>query len=142
MENVQILEGTDGGVGGLIIRKKKNVDKDDDAKFVAPKLPHLENRSLLGLDILAAKKEKEREEASKIKEPTKVKERSYRRKHEETPSHTGGVADEAKNVVMKGRTRNEIEDFTYLPKTMVNICFNYIKRGSLKGRSTHPSFHK
>ena len=96
MENVQILEGTDGGVGGLIIRKKKNVDKDDDAKFVAPKLPHLENRSLLGLDILAAKKEKEREEASKIKEPTKVKERSYRRKHEETPSHTGGVADEAK----------------------------------------------
>ena len=96
MANVQILEGTDGGVGGLIIRKKKNVDKDDDAKFVAPKLPHLENRSLLGLDILAAKKEKEREEASKIKEPTKVKERSYRRKHEETPSHTGGVADEAK----------------------------------------------
>ena len=99
MENVQILEGTDGGVGGLIIRKKKNVDDVDNAKFVAPKLPHLENRSLLGLDILAAKKEKEREEASIIKEP-----RNYRRKHEETPSHTGGVADEAK------RRRDERKD--------------------------------
>ena len=107
MENVQILEGTDGGVGGLIIRKKKN--DDDDAKFVAPKLPHLENRSLLGLDILAAKKEKEREEASKIKETTKFKEgpstqKNFRRKHEETPSHTGGVADEAK------RRRDERKD--------------------------------
>jgi pre-mRNA-splicing factor ATP-dependent RNA helicase DHX38/PRP16 len=113
-ENIHRLEGTGPQVGGLVIRKKKTED-DEDSPRVA-KLPHLENKSLLGLDKLAELKEKERAMAKKVKdlEDEKIfnkkprgssenddvdkdkKSRHYRKSHEETPSHTGGVSKDAK----------------------------------------------
>ena len=87
-ENVHRLEGSGEVKGGLIIRKKK---VEDD--FKAPKA------SLLGLDKLAALKEKERKEneeessASKRFKSVEKKEesRKYRGHLEETPTYTGGV---------------------------------------------------
>jgi pre-mRNA-splicing factor ATP-dependent RNA helicase DHX38/PRP16 len=87
-ENVHRLEGSGEVKGGLIIRKKKNEDD-----FKAPKA------SLLGLDKLAALKEKERKEseeessASKRFKSVEKKEdsRRYRGQYEETPTYTGGV---------------------------------------------------
>ena len=100
-ENIHRLEGTEPGVGGLIIRKKKI---DEDASSSKFKLPHLEKRSLLGLDKLAAIKEKERKDSDQKKELDRFKvkskssdaDRKYRRPQEETPTYTGGVNPEAK----------------------------------------------
>ncbi|KAB7499317.1 Pre-mRNA-splicing factor ATP-dependent RNA helicase PRP16, partial [Armadillidium nasatum] len=111
-----ILEGTAGGFGGLIIRKKV---KDSDDGFKVPAPP--KKVSLLGLDKLAALKRKMNEEevSSKMKRRNSssssssssssedsdresdeknfkkdVKDRGrreYRSKYDETPSYTGGV---------------------------------------------------
>ena len=89
------------GQGGLIIKKKKkDYDEDETSQFAVPKLPHLEGRSLLGLDKLAAEKRKEAQERelAKFKEKSRHddnKQRTYRRPAEETPSYTG-VSKEAK----------------------------------------------
>ena len=89
------------GQGGLIIKKKKKNDDEETSKFAVPKLPHLEGRSLLGLDKLAAEKRKEAQEKelTKFKEKSRHdndnKQRTYRRPAEETPSYTG-VSKEAK----------------------------------------------
>ena len=89
-ENIHRLEGSNSSVGGLVIRKKTSEDNE----FTTPKLPHLAQKSLLGLDRLAAQKEKE-----KFKEKSKtahedIEKRKYRRSNE-TPSYTGGVSREA-----------------------------------------------
>lgn len=84
--------------------KKPQKDENGDKTFATPKLPHLERKSHLGLDKLAAEKEKERQ-ASKFKEVHKDdRKREYRAPREETPSHTGGVSREAK------RKRDERRD--------------------------------
>ncbi|KAK3872153.1 hypothetical protein Pcinc_022755 [Petrolisthes cinctipes] len=119
-EMSHVLEGTRGGIGGLIIRKKK----DDDSTFKKPALPI--KGSVLGLDKLAALKRKMREdedlEINKFKDRKtdsdsdsdddsyddmknrdsekifeKKKERGYRSKYDETPTYTGGVSKEVKD---------------------------------------------
>ncbi len=87
-DNIHRLEGSGEVKGGLVIRKKKAEDG-----FKAPKA------SLLGLDKLAALKEKERKEieedlsaAKRFKSVEKKDEsRRYREQYEETPTYTGGV---------------------------------------------------
>jgi hypothetical protein len=98
-ENIHRLEGSGEVRGGLVIRKKK---AEDD--FKTPQ------SSLLGLDKLAALKEKEKERlssddkqnesaAKKLKscddgEARKQSDehRKYRSRYDETPTHTGGVS--------------------------------------------------
>lgn len=112
-----ILEGSDGGFGGLIIRKTKK--ETDEEGFRVPAPP--KKGSLLGLDKLAALKRKIRDDKSSNsscstrrrkssssssssedeEEDTKFRRgerhdwgktgREYRSKYEETPSYTGGV---------------------------------------------------
>lgn len=73
-ENIHRLEGT-VTQGGLIIRKKKNDDSVD--KFAMPKT------SALGLDKLAAKKEKEKKElAEKLEEKKRVLEETVEKVEE------------------------------------------------------------
>ena len=55
-ENIHRLEGSNSSVGGLVIRKKKS--NEDEDKFAAP--AQLGQKSLLGLDRLAAIKQFER----------------------------------------------------------------------------------
>lgn len=113
-ENIHRLEGTgnSSGGGGLVVRKKKAEDQDE---FKVPKV------SLLGLDKLAAIKEKERRELEG-KSDTDSKRfklidkgnaasddrRQFRKYSDETPTHTGGVAREAYEK-RKERERREKE---------------------------------
>ncbi len=86
-ENIHRLEGTETK-GGLIIRKKKTDDEE-------PKTPR---SSLLGLDRLAAQREKEKEkgnEAFRRPSSSEEKKKHWRTKHAETPSYSGGVSREA-----------------------------------------------
>lgn len=102
-DNVHRLEGINEQKGGLIIKK-------------TPPTFKVPQPSLLGLDRLAAARRKEREEnARKIsflnkeddEEETEVvekvgekhsgKERHWRSPKVETPSHTGGISNEARN---------------------------------------------
>ena len=108
------LAGSGSEVGGLIIKsKKKPDDKNSDSTFKKP-------GSLLGLDILARRKREQRqseEESSRTFSEKKArldraqdddsdirisfgrsdtsKDRQYRGVRTETPSHPGGVSDEA-----------------------------------------------
>jgi pre-mRNA-splicing factor ATP-dependent RNA helicase DHX38/PRP16 len=101
-ENIHRLEGSgkSSSSGGLIVRKKK---AEDQVEFKEPKV------SLLGLDKLAAIKEKERRELEAKGETESAKRfklldkgsgssddrRQFRKYSDETPTHTGGVAREA-----------------------------------------------
>lgn len=107
-ENVHRLEGISDQTGGLIVKKKAPT-------FKVPQ------PSLLGLDRLAAQRRKEREEnARKIsfldkeeeseeddksfKEPEEKhsgKERHWRSTKVETPSHTGGISNEARSRLIE-----------------------------------------
>lgn len=119
-EDIHRLEGSGPQVGGLVIRKKP--EAKDDGSFALPKLPHLEKKSMLGLDRLAAVKEKEREEAKK-REIEKFKDhkskpsdqgRKYRRPQDETPSYTGGVNSEAKKRREERREKEHRERGFYV----------------------------
>ena len=91
-ENIHRLEGSNSSVGGLVIRKKKS--NEDEDKFAAP--AQLAQKSLLGLDRLAAIKEKEKAIAKEL-EQFKEKSKSFKkyRRSNETPSYTGGVNPDA-----------------------------------------------
>ena len=97
-ENIHRLEGSNTNVsGGLVIRKKKTNEEDISDDFKPPKLGQ---KSLLGLDKLAALKEKEKaiaKELDKFKEKSKSSSKKYRRSHE-TPSYTGGVSRDAQKL--------------------------------------------
>ncbi|XP_063846008.1 pre-mRNA-splicing factor ATP-dependent RNA helicase PRP16-like [Scylla paramamosain] len=119
-----ILEGSTGGAGGLVVRKTR----DDDATFKRPAPPR---GSLLGLDKLAALRKKMREDkgdtltSSKRKHTSsssssdsddengagqkiKGKEREYRSRYDETPTYTGGVDRAARDrIVEKQRRQRE-----------------------------------
>lgn len=114
------LEGSAPTTGGLILKK--------DSKSPTFKVP---KPSILGLDRLAAQKRKEREEAKRLisfkdnefddnsqgsaaaavsivkerdvtfKVPDHKLSRQYRESKVETPSHTGGVSDTARNRLME-----------------------------------------
>lgn len=111
--SIHRLEGTDSQTGGLVIKKK-----DTDSTFKIPK------PSLLGLDRLAAQKRKEREESKRLisfkdseyddvsASPAPVSSdsvrtpdlssvhklnRQFREPRDETPSHSGGVSDKARD---------------------------------------------
>ena len=58
MESMHRLEGSSGGVGGLVVRKKTtDLDKDSPSKHKSTFKEPPKN-SLLGLDVLAATKRK------------------------------------------------------------------------------------
>ncbi|KAF7265584.1 ATP-dependent RNA helicase l(1)G0007 [Rhynchophorus ferrugineus] len=108
-DSVHRLEGTTGNErGGLILKKKK------EPTFRIPQ------PSLLGLDRLAAKKRKEKEEAarkmsfsiddeensesgtdSKEKKRKAKEDRKFRSPAEETPTYTGGVSREARERLLE-----------------------------------------
>uniref|UniRef100_A0A670INN1 Pre-mRNA-splicing factor ATP-dependent RNA helicase PRP16 n=1 Tax=Podarcis muralis TaxID=64176 RepID=A0A670INN1_PODMU len=84
-------------VGGLLIKKKSAAEEQHVFKIPAPRT------SLLGLDLLAAQKRREREEkdngaedrkSSRKDSPLLSLSRHYRSARVETPSHTGGVSEE------------------------------------------------
>ena len=89
--DIHRLEGSNSQMqGGLIIKKKKTANDGDSNKFLEPKLPHMEKKSKLGLDTLAALKAKETKELVKFKERShEDKKRAYRDTKEETPTYTG-----------------------------------------------------
>ncbi len=135
-ENIHRLEGTEmqgGLVGGLIIKKKQS-NEDDDANGEQVKVGEAKEKtrtSLLGLDKLAERKEKERKEMVEAlrkkekeieekqrrevereegfrKPPSSSKERRHIREGgEETPTYTGGVSREA---IERRRERREKEE--------------------------------
>ena len=89
--DIHRLEGSNSQMQGGLIIKKKKTDNDDHSKFLEPKLPHMEKKSKLGLDTLAALKAKETKELVKFKERShEDKKRAYRDTKEETPTYTGG----------------------------------------------------
>ena len=90
MENPHRLEGSSGGVGGLVIRKKDSNSRD--SSFKPPT-----KTSILGLDKLAAAK----------KNDINNKARIYRNANEETPTYTGGVN---KDFLERKREREEEHD--------------------------------
>ena len=124
------LAGSGNEFGGLIIKKKQDStgQKSDDT-FKRP------SGSILGLDILARRKRAEREAAEEVEEKrprierTKIrdfsdsyddsgvrisfgrsdssKERKYRSAILETPSHPGGVSDEALEKMHSRRKRDQ-----------------------------------
>ena len=95
--DIHRLEGSNSQMQGGLIIKKKKTDNDDTNKFLEPKLPHMEKKSKLGLDTLAALKAKETKELVKFKERShEDKKRAYRDTKVETPTYTGGVSYEAK----------------------------------------------
>ena len=87
MESVHRLEGSSGGVGGLIVRKKnpnKPQDSPYNSTFRSPS-----KGSILGLDKLAEAKriQQDKERTTDVTSKT----RHYRNANEETPTYTGGV---------------------------------------------------
>ena len=111
--------------GGLIIRKKPAAGGDDSKEeggggFKLPSGP-----SLLGLDKLAAVKERERREREveiarkrQLEEEDKARKEKFMKKDEkrerqirepriETPSHTGGVSEEARKRDQERRGRDD-----------------------------------
>ncbi|XP_014681833.1 PREDICTED: pre-mRNA-splicing factor ATP-dependent RNA helicase PRP16-like [Priapulus caudatus] len=113
--SIHRLEGTQNQVGGLILKKPKNTEHTHE--FKAPNLPQ---KSLFGLDKLAAAKRKQQQEnndqatekRSRVmsykddwegddieddrednKGNKESHERHYRSSRVETPSHPGGVTD-------------------------------------------------
>ncbi|XP_015914120.1 pre-mRNA-splicing factor ATP-dependent RNA helicase PRP16 [Parasteatoda tepidariorum] len=98
--NLHRLEGSSNEVGGLFVKKKSS----DDELFKVPAPRKL--KSLLGLDVLAEQRRKERESSQeREKSVVDVKnrdvenrhdhhKRKYRSSNEETPTYTGGVNDE------------------------------------------------
>lgn len=89
------LPGTSEEQGGLIIKKKPKKDK-------------IAKPSLLGLDKLAAAKRVDksrlisfaRDEDENSTE-NEHKHRQYRQPHEETPTYTGGLTEEAKQRMLE-----------------------------------------
>ncbi|CAH0389215.1 unnamed protein product [Bemisia tabaci] len=131
-EDIYRLEGNNEEKGGLIIKKKP--DPNATFKFKVPQT------SLLGLDRLADVKRKEREslikdaeKKSKLKSyadsddegqdieaspsphsiPKKDEKRHYRPALDETPTHTGGISQEAKER-LENRLRKERERGIYV----------------------------
>jgi len=112
-ENIHRLSGSGRTSGGLLMRKKK---PDDHEEFKVPKM------SLLGLDKLAAIKEKEKREIEEKAEISAKKfkpldtgnssapddRRQFRKHSDETPTHTGGVPKEVYDK-RKERERREKE---------------------------------
>lgn len=116
-DNLHRLEGIEDKKGGLVIKKKN-------PEFKVPQ------PSLLGLDRLAAERRREREEnARKISftdkddeeeysESTKdnpiekpsSKERHYRTSNQETPSHTGGISNEARSRLIERLNQNKLKE--------------------------------
>lgn len=102
-EGVHKLEGSSGGAGGLVIKKKN-------PGSTTPRLPQV---SKFGLDRLAAEKRREESEAKRLrsfgdedndnpdrdpefKRPNALK-RNYRETQLETPTYTGGVSSKARD---------------------------------------------
>lgn len=87
--NVFVLEGSGPQKGGLFVKEKAAVEKED--TFKVP-----QQVSLFGLDKLAAVRRKEKEESGKRKHDDDGKPpKHYRTSSNETPTHTGGVSYEA-----------------------------------------------
>lgn len=111
-ENVHRLEGINDQKGGLIVKKKPPT-------FKVPQ------PSLLGLDRLAAAKRKEKEEAARkmsftmddndspddssqsLKEKQSKDSRKFRSPHNETPTYTGGISDEARERLIERLNSNK-----------------------------------
>ena len=120
-ESVDRLEGSRNEVGGLIIKSKS---KKDDLEFKRP------TESLLGLKKLAEEKRKQNREEEKRKNRDSLKEkddedeeynmskkkfkdsRKYRAYKPETPSHPGGVSEEARARI-RARQDREREKGVY-----------------------------
>ena len=100
MENLHRLEGSSGGVGGLIVRKKDSNTTEGLSKSSFKPPP---KGSILGLDKLAAAKRVQQD-----------KTRNYRNTNEETPTYTGGVN---KEFLAKKRDR---EDHDYRKRGITN----------------------
>jgi hypothetical protein len=78
IESVSILEGTDGNErGGLIVRKKKDEQGNDDSLFKKP--------SMLGLDKIAKAKRDE----------------NLRKRHAESTSETPGLTESVRNEIKR-----------------------------------------
>lgn len=97
-ENVHILEGSNNQKGGLFVKTKNTTPT-----FKVPQ------RSLLGLDKLAAAKRREKEENSNsntessnslgsLKKPSDG--RNFRAPQSETPTYTGGVTEQARKRLL------------------------------------------
>ncbi|ROT62118.1 putative pre-mRNA-splicing factor ATP-dependent RNA helicase PRP16 [Penaeus vannamei] len=127
-----ILEGSSGGVGGLIVRKVKK-EEDNDSVFKKPAIPV--RGSILGLDKLAALKRKIREDNDKESSRRKVKrdsssdsddgsdsdeeygkesrkedkgkQREYRSRYDETPTYTGGVNREVRDRLTEKQKKHK-----------------------------------
>ena len=118
-----VLEGLNESQskGGLIIRKKPVTgDEDSSSGFKLPSGP-----SLLGLDKLAAAKDRERKakeaeiarkrqlddedqaRREKFIKKTEKGERHFREPRIETPSHTGGVSEEARRREHERRGKDD-----------------------------------
>lgn len=110
-EGVYRLEGAKETKGGLVVKKKQT------STFKVPQ------PSLLGLDRLAAQKRKEQqevarkmsfaiddEESGSSKETFKLNKgssRKFRAPQEETPTYTGGIAQEARARLLERTNRNK-----------------------------------
>ncbi|XP_046397224.1 pre-mRNA-splicing factor ATP-dependent RNA helicase PRP16 [Ischnura elegans] len=114
------LEGSKNEVGGLIV-KKKPVASDPTFKTPLPR------QSLLGLDKLAALRKKEKEEElevertkhlyrvaetsddsnEELQKKRRHNDRHYRESRIETPTHTGGISDEARKRLVEHMKRNK-----------------------------------
>ncbi|CAH8544053.1 unnamed protein product [Schistosoma mattheei] len=113
-EKVRLHESTTE-VGGLIITKSKE-------NFKQPQ------KSLFGLDKLAAKKRQESEDLNLQfnKRDVTNKERFYRERRVETPSNRGGVSKEYFDSQARRRERDQKERFkTGLVSTSRKISENY-----------------
>ena len=119
-ESIDRLEGSKHEVGGLIIKKKVNADGED-TKFKRP------SESLLGLKKLADEKRQQKREEEKAKrslqhrssyneeeeadyskkKKQKKDERHYRSYKPETPSHPGGVNEEAQARIKERYERSK-----------------------------------
>lgn len=114
-DGVHRLEGVSDQKGGLIVNKKQPTFKVPQA-------------SILGLDKLAAQKRKEKEEAarkmsfreeeddkeSQGKDGEELKsskqERKFRMPHEETPTYTGGISEEARQRLLQRMNSNKSKE--------------------------------
>ncbi|XP_065347896.1 pre-mRNA-splicing factor ATP-dependent RNA helicase PRP16 [Cloeon dipterum] len=119
-DSVYRLEGSNiEEKGGLIIKKKVKKEGSEDEDFKKPLIPS--SGSILGLDKLAALKRQQNEEkksAIKIEQEegdeengkqrkADKRERHYRSKYEETPTHTGGLSKEAKERIADRQYRSQ-----------------------------------